>query len=199
VDPDSGGERARDLPAYLRSALALAERGCAAASALWEPTLAGAGAIDPRAALDLRLPGRLEWGELGGVPYVLDVAHNEAAWLQLSAELSRPGSGLGPGVPLTVLIAVSPGKRTGRLADALESLPALARVIVTRSESMPALEPEGLAASLAGIGVETVAIEDLGAAVGAAFEHARLTRGAVLVFGSTHLVGAVRPRLAGAV
>jgi len=198
VDPASGGERARDLPAYLRSALALAERGCAAAGVLWETTLAGAGAIDPRAPLDLRLPGRLEWGEFGGVPYVLDVAHNEAAWLQLAAELARPGSGLGGEVPLTVLIAVSPGKRTGGLAEALEALPALERAIVTRSESMPAIEPEDLAASLAGIDADVVAIEDLGRAVGAAFESARRAQGAVLVCGSTHLVGAVRPRLTGA-
>lgn len=185
VDP-SLAERpgfAPGLPAYLGASLALA--------------LAGARrmvADAPSATeIDLRLPGRLERGEHAGVPYVLDAAHNEAAWLNLAAELERlPIAGPDP-VPIVAVVSVSPGKRRDGLPVALRSLPGLEQVIVTRHASLPAADPDLVAGELrrAG-GLEPEAIEDLGEASRHAFERARRLGGGVLFCGSTYLIGEVR-------
>lgn len=181
-------QRAPELPAYLGSALALAEAGR-------EQVVAMLGRspeeIAPRAAVDLWLAGRFECGEREGVPYVLDAAHNEQAWMELAAELRRRAGDLGER-SLVALLSVSPGKRRDALPRALRSMPALAAAIATRHTALPAADPDTVAAELWAGGVEATAVEDVEAAIAAAFERARHLGGRVVVLGSTHLVGDVR-------
>ena len=77
VEPGVRRERraAPELPDALYRALRLAEAGRAI---LEEEEVVPLGR--PSGTIDLWLPGRFECGVHDGVPYVLDVAHNEAAW-----------------------------------------------------------------------------------------------------------------------
>ncbi len=193
VDPAAEPDAAP--PAYLRSALTLAQEGRRFALDLLAPKVSGKHASPNGAALpeiDLRLPGRLEQGERNGVPYLLDAAHNEAAWLGLAAELRRRP----PAGPTTILFSVSPGKRREGLVPALRSMPALGTAIVTRHTPLPAENPERVAGELGRAGLEASAVDDFDAAARLAFERAGRNGGGVLVFGSTHLVGDVRRWLA---
>ena len=147
--------------------------------------------------IDLALPGRFECGERGEVPYVLDAAHNEAAWRLLVVELRRQ-YGVPPEVPpYTVLVSVSPSKRRESLADVLGSIPGLETVIVTRHTARPAEDPQQLAGELKLAGLDARAVEDVDAATALAFERADDAYGRVLVFGSTHLAADVSRWLSG--
>lgn len=182
---DAGRVGALPLPDYLRRDLALALAG-------WRRVEAGTGGRNPPLdEIDLAMPGRFESGEREGVPYLLDAAHNEAAWDRLGEELER-GGGSGP---LVAVFSVSPSKDRENLPAALRSLPGLDGVIVTRHTALPAADPEPVASELLRAGVEAVAIEDVAAAVGSAFDRAAGSGGRVVVFGSTHLVGEVRALL----
>jgi dihydrofolate synthase/folylpolyglutamate synthase len=173
------------LPDYLRRALALALAG-------WRRLGDGAGAGNPPLdAIDLAMPGRFEGGKREGVPYLLDAAHNEAAWAQLGEELERSG---GSG-PLVAVFSVSPGKGREGLPAALRSFPNLDGVIVTRHTALPAADPELVASELLRAGVEAVAVEDVPTAARHAFDRAAGNGGRVVFFGSTHLVGEVRALL----
>jgi dihydrofolate synthase / folylpolyglutamate synthase len=181
---------APDLPAYLRSALVLAEAGRRACGNL----LGGEEGAVPAASatVDLWLPGRLEHGERNGVPYVLDAAHNEAAWRKLAAELSRPSGVEGGSGPIVALLSVSPEKHREDLPGALRALPDLHSAVVTRHTALPAEDPRQIAAELSEGGIEATAVDDAEEAVDLAFARAAGLGGKVLVFGSTHLVGEVR-------
>lgn len=183
VDP-SLAERpgfAPGLPAYLRAALALAQAG--------ERFVTSGESSE----IDLRLPGRFERGERGGVPYVLDSGHNEAAWLNLAAELERWPISSREGVPTLAVISISPGKQRQGLPAALRSLPDLEEVIVTRHTSLPAADPDAVAAELRSANsLKVTTAEDVASACRRAFEQAGRADGGVLVFGSTYLVGDVR-------
>jgi dihydrofolate synthase/folylpolyglutamate synthase len=186
MDPPSEGQRGSlpGLPDYLVSAFAMAE---AAATRLSVSPAAGA-------VVDLHVPGRFEGGRREGVPYLLDAAHNEAAWAKLAAELSARSRDLGPG-PSVALISVSPDKRRGGLAAALRAMPDLREAIVTSHESMPAEDAGRVAAELAAAGLSARAVDGVEDAVALAFSRAAAIDGRVVVFGSTHLVGEVRDRL----
>jgi dihydrofolate synthase/folylpolyglutamate synthase len=196
VDP-KGARGSPDLPAYLNLALALAEAGAAAAEEVLPPPPPSArpAAREPR-AVDLRLPGRFECGMHRGIPYVLDIAHNEAAWRELALEASRRFAGPDR-VPLTALISVSPGKLREGLPDALRSLPGFELAVATRHSALAAADPGAVAAELRRAGLEASAVEGVAPALAAAFERAARSAGRVIVFGSTHLVGEVRPLLSG--
>jgi dihydrofolate synthase / folylpolyglutamate synthase len=191
VDPDPGV--AVELPAYLRSALTLAEEGERVAAQI-------IGTAEPRAPgfwtrqshIDLRLAGRFECGERDGAPYVLDAAHNEDAWYMLAFELRRQFGDSLETFPYTVLVSVSPSKRRDGLAAALNTIPRLESLIVTRHTGMPAEDPRRLAEELTAAGLEARPVEDVDAAAAMAFERGRTLEERVLVFGSTHLVGDVR-------
>jgi dihydrofolate synthase / folylpolyglutamate synthase len=180
-----------DLPGFLRAALALAAAGRRLATKL-VPLGNGKRAAAPL-AIDVRIPGRFERGRLEGVPYLLDASHNEAAWQNLVAELSRRPVAGRERAPVTALISVSPDKQRQGLPAVLESLPDLDEAIVTRHTPLPAVDPEVLAGELRGAGErEVTPCEDVAEACRLAFERARRSGGGVLVFGSTYLVGDVR-------
>jgi dihydrofolate synthase/folylpolyglutamate synthase len=184
---DAPTERQRrsvpELPDYLASAFVLAGAAAGRLSASASP-----------GTVDLHLPGRFEAGNYEGVPYLLDAAHNEAAWNGLAAELAARSRDLGP-APSVALISVSPGKRRAGLTEALRALPGLSEVIVTGHESMPAEDAGRVAGELATAGLSARAVEGVENAVAFAFRSAAAVGGRVVVFGSTHLVGEVRDLL----
>ena len=193
LDPEAaaGLDLDPDLPGYLRSAIALAAAGKLLAEERLGPFNGTANGGYPP-PIDLRIPGRLERGEREGVPYAFDVAHNEAAWLNLIDELGeRPFDALGRG-SVTALVSVSPGKSQEGLAAALRQLPCLDEVIVTRHTPLPAADPDAVAGELGKAGVEARTVEDVGAAYRLAFELAHRSGGGVLAVGSTHLVSDLR-------
>ncbi len=184
-----GDGAATALPGYLRRALSLA-------IAAWRLMLAppvGSGEAPPVGAINLAVAGRFQHGRHDRVPYLLDSAHNEAAWLALGAELrARPVSGR---EPVTVLFSVSPGKRRGRLGAAILAIPGFGEAIITRHTMLAAADPGTVAAELRQEGVEATGVDDVADAIREAFERARRSGGSVLVFGSTHLVGEVQRHL----
>ncbi len=188
VEPPSERQRqvTPGLPAYLVSALALAEEAAAALSRPSGGSRSG--------SVDLHLPGRFEGGRRGGVPYLLDAAHNEAAWLGLAAELSARSGDLGDR-PILALVSVSPGKRREGLARALSELPGLRETIVTSHESMPAEDAGRVAGELADAGLPASAVDGVALALELAYRRASEVGAQLLVFGSTHLVGEVRDLL----
>jgi len=147
--------------------------------------------------LDLAVPGRCERGRWDGVPYLLDSAHNRAAWQGLVAELEREPLG-GGGSRLAAVASLSPDKERVALAEALASLRQLDLVLATRHHQLPAVDPGDLAADLRRAGLRTAVEDDPLAAVGLARARARELGGGVLVLGSTHLVAEVRRRMVGA-
>ena len=192
VEPNPG--EPLEIATYLRDALALAEEARRVSAEIFGAGFSpGAEAVETRPpGIDLTLPGRFECGERDGVPYVLDAAHNEAAWRLLAVELRRQ-FGVPPETPpYTALVSVSPAKRREGLADALLSVPGLEAAIVTRHTAMPAEDPQLVAEEFKLAGLDARAVEDVGSATALAFERARDSYGRVLVFGSTHLVGDVR-------
>jgi dihydrofolate synthase / folylpolyglutamate synthase len=191
VDPRRLEDPTPDLPAYLRSALALAEAGRGHVAAMLGMGPDEESEPAPRGPVDLWLPGRFECGEHRDVPYVLDVAHNEQAWSELARELRFRADDLG-NRPLVALVSVAAEKRRGALPEALLSMPRLASAVTTRHTALPAADPGAVASEIRGRGIDVTAVEDVEEATTEAFERARRLGGTVLVFGSTHLVGEVR-------
>ena len=140
--------------------------------------------------LDLEVPGRYERGEYVGVPYLLDSAHNEAAWWDVAAELERRPPGKAD-QPLVALVSLSPDKDPNALARVLTSLPRLDSVVATRHLELPAVDPETLAADLRRAGLEVKVAANPVSAVSLAFERAAFLGGGLVVLGSTHLAGEV--------
>ncbi len=192
-DPEMG-----EMPAFLRSALTLAEEGERVAAQLFgaaAPPESRVRIRHPR--IELQLAGRFERGERDRVPYVLDIGHNEAAWRLFAFELQRQ-FGAGPeALPYTALFSVSPDKNREGLPDVLRSIPGLEAVTVTRHTALPAEDPHLVAGELQLAGIESNAVEDVAAATALAFERADKGETRLLVFGSTHLVGDVRRWLGG--
>ena len=183
-----------ELPRYLRAALVLAAQCIPLVSARLGRDLAAADSASLEGLLgrvDLSMPGRFERGEHDGVPYVFDIAHNEAAWLELARELRRQPLGAGAGAPLTALFSVSPKKDRAGLVEALRSVPNLRSVLVTRHLARPAEDPAKVAEELRRGGLEAEAVEDVAAATSRAFASAGRRRGGVLAFGSAYLIAAV--------
>jgi dihydrofolate synthase / folylpolyglutamate synthase len=187
---ESGGPlpaSARALAGPLHRSLRLALAGLEwVQKALSLPAL---GAADLE-ALDLAVPGRCERGRRAGVDYLIDSAHNEAAWEGLAAELARRPLG-GATRPLVALVSLSPDKDGDALARVLASTPRLDAVVATRHLALPAVDPERLAAALRRAGLEVTVAVDPAAATRIAFERAARIGAAVVVLGSTHLAGEV--------
>jgi dihydrofolate synthase/folylpolyglutamate synthase len=182
VDVEAGGagllERNRRLAA-------------AALDALFERGLApgGAALLDEAARARAALPGRLERFLLGGTPVVLDGAHVPESIFPLLAELAGDPALAGRCVALLGL---------GQDKDAAGILKALAtRVdtcVGTSAGTGPYLSPEQVARAAREAGLVTEAVQLPDDALERALELAR-PDGWVLVVGSLHLCGAVRPRL----
>ena len=174
---------ARALAGPLRRSLLLALAGMEwARSALSLPAAGGPEGID------LRVPGRFERGLHAGLPYLLDSAHNEAAWEGLAAELERRPLGNATGV-LVALVSLSPDKDRDALARVLASMAGLEAVVATRHLELPAVDPETLAADLRRAGLEVAVERDPAAATRIAFERAASLDAGLVVLGSTHLAG----------
>lgn len=195
VEPNPG--KPLDQPSYLRDALTLAAKGACAVAPIVEPPAGDAVLEAWWQAIDLSLPGRFECGERDGVPYLLDVSHNEAAWRLFAFELQRQFGSRPEALPYTALFSVSPGKSREGLPDVLRSIPGLEAVIVTRHTVPPAEDPHRVAEELALAGIESHVVESVDAATDFAFECARRDETRLLVFGSTHLVGDVHRWLSG--
>ncbi|HVD38741.1 MAG TPA: Mur ligase family protein [Solirubrobacterales bacterium] len=140
--------------------------------------------------IDLDVPGRYQRGRRAEVPYLLDSAHNEAAWRELVTELERRPLG-SAGEPLVALVSLSPDKDRRALARALTSLPRLEAVIATRHLELPAVDPEALAVDLRAAELEVEVAMEPRTAVALTFERASHLGAGVVVLGSTHLAGEV--------
>lgn len=135
-----------------------------------------------------RLPGRWERLDVGGVPLVLDGAHVATSLGALLDQLERDPTL--PGLPVVVL-------GMGKDKDA----EALLKCLVGRVDSVlcssagvgPYLAPEVLATKAQALGLRTQTVPDPRRAVQMALGAA--SGRWVLVTGSLHLVGAVRPSL----
>ena len=145
-----------------------------------------------------RWPGRLEIVDAGGVPVVLDGAHNPAGAAALASALLELRPSLGGG-PLTVVMAVMGDKDVAGMVRELDAgdLMRGSRIIAPRVEGTRALDPRELADAWrhrrAGIAVDLVpAPVD---ALGEGIRLARSAGGPLVVAGSLYLVGAVRSAL----
>lgn len=172
-------------PLWRSLQLAIAGREWAA-GAFSLPPLGRSGLED----FELEVPGRYERGQHAGVPYLLDSAHNEAAWGEVAAELERRPPGKAD-QPLVALVSLSPDKDRNALARVLALLPRLDSVVATRHLELPAVDPETLAADLRRAGLEVEVAADPVSAVSLAFERAAFLGGGLVVLGSTHLAGEV--------
>lgn len=178
---------ARELPGPLRRSLLLAIAGMEwGQGALSLPSLGGA-ALE---GVDLAVPGRYQRGRHAGVAYLIDTAHNEAAWERLAAELERRPLGSAT-QPLVALVSLSPDKDRDALARVLASMAGLDAVVATRHLDLPAVDPEILAAGLRRAGLEATVAADPAGASRIAFERAARIGGGLVVLGSTHLAGEV--------
>ena len=120
--------------------------------------------------IDTRVAGRSQRGEIDGVPYVLDVAHNPTAWRAFLDEL--------PDEPHVAVVAVTLPRPAESLADLLGG-PKLAHVIATTTSVRPTVDPADLSAR---------AIADPSEAFEQALALARAEQLPLAVFGSNFLV-----------
>ncbi|HSO29742.1 MAG TPA: cyanophycin synthetase [Candidatus Sulfomarinibacteraceae bacterium] len=149
-------------------------------------------------------PGRLELVRAGGRDVLLDGAHNPAGAAALARALDdlRPhmeGGRASVPPPLTLVVAAMADKDVDGLIRALAACSALrgATVIATSLDLPRALPAGAMAGRWLELGVpagiaSVEAIEDPGAAVGAALARAR---GPIVVAGSLYLVGEARRRI----
>lgn len=133
---------------------------------------------------DTSWPGRLERRVLaGGVPLVLDGAHNPAGAAALASWLQSAGY-----APATLVIACMRDKDVDGLLTPL--LPLASRVVATAVDFPRALPPEALAARVAALAPDVPV--QTAATPAEAMSTAALGSARVVVAGSLFLVGAVR-------
>jgi len=81
--------------------------------------------------------GRFEAGEVDGVRYLADVAHNQTAWLELLSELTR----IWPPRRWVAVLAVTAERRPSELAAAVAGTEAVVHVIATITPVRAASDP----------------------------------------------------------
>ncbi len=149
----------------------------------------GRGLLDEETCRRARLPGRCELRRDGSVPVLLDGAHVPASLELLLQDLEGD-----PGLtgPTQVILALGRDKDAEGLLKVLRGR--ADRVLCTSPGPGPYADPQDLLrlAERAGIAAETAA--DPGAAYDNALRRAS-TGGWILITGSLHLVGALRPRI----
>lgn len=165
-----------------------------AAAVVWAAEAARRGlAVGPqhagRAAEVLRMPGRMERVERGGVTVLIDGAHTPGG----AGALSQVVGGLYNGGPLTYVVGVSYDKQPRPLIEALE-VPPQAKVIFTDFYSHRASGPERLAAVAGGLGIEATLTPDVATALEQVLA-AHAGRGLVVVAGSLYLAAEAREAL----
>ena len=177
---------ARFVDAHLAGDATIDERNLHLARALVrELGLPSAPLDDPRALDRARLPGRLERAEFRGLPVVLDGAH-VASSLALVLEASPSDPRLER--PPTVLFGARPDKDLESLVGALANRVEL--VLAPRWDERTHA-PASIVAAAKRHGIAAQAVDS----VDSALELAGQTAAWLLVTGSLHFVGAVRPRL----
>lgn len=125
--------------------------------------------------------GRLERGTVGGVPYVIDVAHNPTAWAAFLREL--------PEEPHVVLCAITEPRDPARLVETLAAeREKVAEVVMTSTTVRPARDPDAIADALRAVGVEAVGAVQPEAACELALERAAARGVPLAIFGSNYLV-----------
>jgi dihydrofolate synthase/folylpolyglutamate synthase len=150
---------------------------------------AGAGLLSDEVAAAARLPGRSERFTVGGRPVVLDGAHTPGSVAAVLRELENDPQLAGK--PLVAVVGLA---RDKDLAAILKTVGARAeRVICTSVGSALHRTAEELVGASEASGARSEALVPPRAAVDRAVELA--TAGWVLVVGSLHLAGAVRPHL----
>lgn len=149
-------------------------------------------------AQQTRLPGRLERLAFAGsagepLPLVLDGAHVGFALAGVLQECAALTERHGPPV---VVLALGPDKDVPAIVAALSQR--VHHVVCTRlGEGRPCRPARELAQRLGDRGVGAVACDDPFDALDRALDAARAASRWLLVTGSLHLVGTLRPRLAG--
>jgi dihydrofolate synthase/folylpolyglutamate synthase len=141
---------------------------------------------------DTNWPGRLERFEIGGVEWILDVAHNSAGAWALQAGL---GDVLGDQRSRTLIFSCLRDKPLAEMARIL--FPQFDRVIFAPIHSARAAAMDDLLAAACATGTHAVAADSVAHALGLAEEHAKQSvgGGVVVVSGSVYLVGEARGRL----
>ncbi|MFT5463877.1 MAG: dihydrofolate synthase/folylpolyglutamate synthase, partial [Planctomycetota bacterium] len=133
------------------------------------------------------LPGRLERGDVDGVPVVLDGAHVPASLTAVLGDLKADPALKGP---LHCIFGCGRDKDAAGLLKAL--VPWVDRTLCTRAGSGPHAAPADLAVLATDLGLRAQAVDDPASALIDALRAARAAGGWVLVIGSLHLVGALR-------
>ena len=126
-----------ELPRFQRRNLALARRTAELADSLLG--LSRAGEIT-----DFGVYGRFEQGQVDGVSYVADVAHNQTAWQELLLELERSS----PERRWLAVVAVTAERRPEELAAALAGAATVAYVVATVTPVRAARDPSQIVAAL---------------------------------------------------
>lgn len=167
---ESGADPGGALPDYQHQNLLLAR---AAARELGSP------AAD--AEIDLEVGGRHSRGEIGGVAYIADVAHNPTAW---SAFLHEAVTG-----PVVGVVAATTPRDPAQLVGALlEHRDALRGVVCTTTSVRDSVAPERIAEGLRSAGVRAVVVEEPQPAFAAAVALAAEAGAGLVAFGSNYLV-----------
>jgi dihydrofolate synthase/folylpolyglutamate synthase len=138
---------------------------------------------------DTNWPGRLERFEIGGVEWILDVAHNSAGAWALQAGL---GGVLGDKRSRTLIFSCLRDKPLAEMARIL--FPQFDRVIFAPLHSARAAAMDDLLAAACATGTHAVAADSVAQALGLAEERAKQSvgGGVVVVSGSVYLVGEAR-------
>lgn len=151
----------------------------------------------PAAARAADLHGRMEKVEVGGVPVILDVAHNPEGAAALAEALEREASTIAPAPPVFACIAILGDKNAALMLAAL--VPRLAGAVFTSipqaevaSLGRPGAashEPSALAGLARDAGLDAVeTVDDPAAAVARTLEQAAEVGGVALVTGSHYLL-----------
>ncbi|MGC9158578.1 MAG: bifunctional folylpolyglutamate synthase/dihydrofolate synthase [Terracidiphilus sp.] len=138
-----------------------------------------------------RWPGRLERITMGGVEWILDVAHNPAGARALRAGLTALNGELHARQPWTLVFSCLRDKPVEELAQIL--FPLFQRVILAPIHSSRAISMDSLRAAAEAVGSSACCAGSIHQALGWAKEDGQ--EGVVVVSGSVYLVGEARSLL----
>ncbi|HVS18521.1 MAG TPA: hypothetical protein VMT18_07970, partial [Planctomycetota bacterium] len=147
--------------------------------------------LPPSGSPAVRLPARAELLRLGEVPLVLDGAHTPGSVADLLADLAQPPAGAA-GRPLAIL-GMNADKDLGGILKGLAGR--VDRVLCTSVGGVLARSPEQIAEAARALGMEAETADTPRMALERARELVP-PGGWVVVLGSLHLAGAIRPLIA---
>ena len=133
-----------------------------------------------------RWPGRLERILNGGIPWIIDVAHNPAGAWALRSGLRDEWAALGDAHPRTLIFSCLRDKPVAEIAQIL--FPLFDRVLFAPIHSARATPIADLLAAAEATGTPAVAVDSAAQAI----DQARAAGGIVVISGSVYLVGEAR-------